>query len=127
MKFNLETARATYRIQSYNDHEIRVGGQCLTQSAIILPETLIVSGLPATSQDLTSEHFQQLRQLQPTPELVLLGTGARIHFPPPALMQILTSAKIGLEVMTTAAACRTYNVLVAEERQVALMVFMIAL
>ena len=52
------------------------------------------------------------------PEIVLLGTGATLRFPRPALSHCLTQAHIGLEVMDTAAACRTYNILVAEGRRV---------
>jgi len=49
---------------------------------------------------------------------VLLGTGSRQRFPRPALYVALTRARIGVEVMDTAAACRTYNILTAEGRRV---------
>lgn len=52
------------------------------------------------------------------PELVILGSGARIRFPAPALLRPLMDRRIGIEVMDTAAACRTYNVLLAEGRAV---------
>jgi len=52
------------------------------------------------------------------PELVLLGTGSCQRFPHPRLLRPLTDARIGVEVMTTAAACRTYNILMAEGRRV---------
>lgn len=52
-------------------------------------------------------------------EIVLLGTGSRLRFPHPALQQPLMAAGIGLEVMDTAAACRTYNILASEGRKVA--------
>ncbi|MGB4468151.1 MAG: Mth938-like domain-containing protein [Azovibrio sp.] len=52
-------------------------------------------------------------------EIVLLGTGLRLRFPHPALQQPLMAAGIGLEVMDTAAACRTYNILASEGRKVA--------
>ncbi|MGE5160400.1 MAG: Mth938-like domain-containing protein [Betaproteobacteria bacterium] len=61
--------------------------------------------------------FERLRALGP--EVALLGTGARQRFPHPRLSRALTEARIGLEVMTTAAACRTYNILMAEGRKVA--------
>jgi uncharacterized protein len=53
------------------------------------------------------------------PEVALLGTGSRQRFPHPRLSRALNEARIGLEVMTTAAACRTYNILMAEGRKVA--------
>ncbi|MDH4182570.1 MAG: MTH938/NDUFAF3 family protein, partial [Betaproteobacteria bacterium] len=52
-------------------------------------------------------------------EVVLLGTGSRQHFPHPRLSRSLADARIGLEAMNTAAACRTYNILMAEGRKVA--------
>ena len=53
------------------------------------------------------------------PEVVLLGTGAKLRFPHPRLTRLLSDARIGIEVMDLQAACRTYNILMAEERKVA--------
>jgi uncharacterized protein len=71
-----------------------------------------VSGFDA----LTAEDFADL--LRSEPEVVLLGTGARQRFPHPRLSAPLAAARVGLEVMDTQAACRTYNILVAEGRRV---------
>jgi uncharacterized protein len=57
--------------------------------------------------------------LMRAPEIVLLGTGPRLRFPSPAVYASLLKARIGVEVMDTAAACRTYNILAAEGRRVA--------
>ncbi len=65
---------------------------------------------------LTAEHFARVAAL--TPELVIFGSGARLRFPAPALLRPLIDAAIGVETMDTAAACRTYNVLLAEGRSV---------
>ena len=73
-------------------------------------------------EDLSTGAFDTIAALQP--ELVLLATGDQQRFPIPALMAYLPSRGIGLEVMTSAAACRTYNVLVAEDRRVALAVIL---
>jgi uncharacterized protein len=54
------------------------------------------------------------------PELILIGTGSRQRFPAPELLKNLISAKIGFEIMDSQAACRTYNILVGEGRQVLL-------
>ena len=67
---------------------------------------------------LTAENFAELANLGV--EIVLLGTGTRQRFPHPRLTAALSRAHVGLEVMDTKAACRTYNSLVAEERRVAL-------
>jgi uncharacterized protein len=66
--------------------------------------------------DLSSAHFDELAALQP--ELVVFGSGSRLRFVSPALLSGLYQARIGIETMDTAAACRTYNVLVAEGRRV---------
>ncbi len=65
---------------------------------------------------LDSRHFESL--LAHNPEIVILGTGSTQQFPHPALVQSLYSAGIGLEVMDTRAACRTYNILCSEGRKV---------
>ena len=65
---------------------------------------------------LAAVHFEAIAAL--SPELVIFGSGARLRFPHPSLMKILISRRIGFETMDTAAACRTYNVLLAEGRAV---------
>lgn len=71
---------------------------------------------PADFGALTPAHFDELLQLEP--ELVIFGSGARLRFPTPALLSSLMAQRIGVESMDTAAACRTYNVLVSERRSV---------
>ncbi len=67
-------------------------------------------------EDLTEEHFTRLVATQP--ELVIFGSGHRLRFPPPAYLRALMQKRIGIETMDTLAACRTYNVLAGEGRQV---------
>lgn len=87
------------------------------QSLVVLPHQLLedwnVSGFDALNETAVGE----LAALDV--EIVLLGTGARLRFPHPRLLQPLYAAGIGVEVMDTNAACRTYNILVAEDRKVA--------
>jgi uncharacterized protein len=93
-----------------------VNGARHEASVIVLPERIEpwpVAGFAA----LTEAHFAALAAL--APEVVLLGTGDRLRFPPPQLVAPLARAGIGLEVMDLRAACRTFNILAAEERQVA--------
>jgi len=85
-------------------------------SLIVMPEYLQpwdVGGFAA----LEPGDFAALAALKP--EVVLLGTGAKIRFPHPRLTSALSQARIGVEVMDNQAACRTYNILMAEERKVA--------
>jgi len=71
----------------------------------------------ATSfESLSAEHFERVAALGP--ELVVFGSGARLRFPRPAVLRPLIEARIGVETMDSAAACRTYNVLLAEGRRV---------
>jgi uncharacterized protein len=78
---------------------------------------LVLAGLRA-------ELFDAIARRDEVPEIVLLGTGARLRFPPMALLRPLSGAAIGYEVMDTAAACRTYNILMGEGRRVlALLLF----
>jgi uncharacterized protein len=70
----------------------------------------------ARFEDLTAEHFERLAQTQP--ELVIFGSGTRLRFAPPALLRALMENRIGIETMDTLAACRTYNILAGEGRQV---------
>jgi uncharacterized protein len=67
-------------------------------------------------EDLTEEHFTQLAATQP--ELVIFGSGSKLRFAPPAFMRALMQKRIGIETMDTLAACRTYNILAGEGRQV---------
>lgn len=66
--------------------------------------------------DLTAEHFARLAQTKP--ELVIFGSGIHLRFAPPALLRALMENRIGIETMDTLAACRTYNILAGEGRQV---------
>jgi len=68
--------------------------------------------------ELESEHFAQMVALKP--ELIIIGTGNKQHFPKPELLKPLICAKIGFEIMNSQAACRTYNILIGEGRQVLL-------
>ena len=67
-------------------------------------------------EDLTEAHFALLAETRP--ELVIFGSGNRLRFPPPAFMRLLMQKRIGMETMDTLAACRTYNILAGEGRQV---------
>ena len=66
--------------------------------------------------DLSEAHFERMLALKP--ELVIFGSGARIRFAKPSLYRALINARIGVETMDLAAACRTYNVLASEGRAV---------
>ena len=100
----------------YGEGFVQLNGARRDSSVIVLPER-VLDWAPASFAALAEEHFAQIAAL--APELVLLGTGGRLRFPHPRLTAPLARAGIGLEVMDVQAACRTYNILVAEERVVA--------
>ena len=86
-------------------------------SMITMPDKIIENWQAAEVEKLTEEHFELLIPYEP--EIILLGTGATLRFPSPLVTKNLLESKIGVEVMDTNAACRTYNILMAEGRNVA--------
>ena len=86
-------------------------------SSIIVSTRQVVPDWPVDSvENITEQHLEKVLDLKP--ELVLIGTGAKQKFLPPRQMMFFYSRNIGLEVMTTDAACRTFNVLASESRKV---------
>jgi uncharacterized protein len=104
------------RFTGYGDGFVLINTARRETSVIVLPERMI-DWPPQRFDALAIEHFAALAALEV--EVVLLGTGARQRFPASALTEPLRAARIGLEVMDVPAACRTYNILLAEERRVA--------
>jgi uncharacterized protein len=116
MKIHLETGQGRNIVRAYATGEVTINQQVYHSSLILLPERIVGEWRPRTVEDLGEGDFQMMAELQP--ELAILGTGARLRFPRPQLTRPLVDAHIGLEVMDTAAACRTYNILMAEGRVV---------
>ena len=116
MKLHATRASGVNTITGYGEGYVMVNGERRASSVIVLPDRIEPWERKEFSQ-LTEADFQFLQGLGV--EIVLLGTGARQRFPHPRLTAALAQAGIGLEVMDTQAACRTYNILVAEERKVA--------
>jgi uncharacterized protein len=103
-------------ITGYGEGYVVVNGERRASSVVVLPDRIEQWDV-AAFDSLTAEDFAFLKKLGV--EIVLLGTGSRQRFPHPRLAASLAQAGIGLEVMDVQAACRTYNILVAEERKVA--------
>ena len=117
MKLHLTTAENNNLITACGEGYVEINKQRYTQNLIILPQTLILDWQVTSFAELTNEHFRQIVELKP--EVVLLGTGAAHLFLHPKHYQQLTDNGIALECMNTAAACRTYNILMSEGRTVA--------
>jgi uncharacterized protein len=109
--------RATYNtITAYGEDYVQVNGSRYGSSLIVTMQEVLEWPVRDFSM-LKGEDFEALRAL--APEIVLLGTGPRQRFPPARLTAPLAQAGIAVEVMDLKAACRTYNILAAEERKVA--------
>ena len=118
MKLHSTETQQYQTVSSYDDTGVELNAIRFEQSLIVLPETS-PAPWPVTSFDaLTAEHFDQIDATQP--DVVILGTGARQRFVHPKLTAVLTARRIGVECMDNQAACRTYNILMAEGRKVAL-------
>ncbi len=116
MKFHLQTTAGQNLFTGHGAGYVAINGTRYTRSLLVTPDRL-VDDWPATDfASLSTEHFEQFLALKP--DLVLLGTGATLRFPRPELARSLHAARIGLEVMDNAAVCRTYNILLAEGRNV---------
>ncbi|HEY8117658.1 MAG TPA: Mth938-like domain-containing protein [Methylophilaceae bacterium] len=117
MKLHLTHAAGNQLITGYGSGWVQVNELRYVHSLIVLPERLITDWPATDFGSLEAVHFETLLELKP--EVVLLGTGDKHRFIHPRLSRSLTEAGIGVECMDTAAACRTYNILMAEGRHVA--------
>lgn len=116
MKLHLDTGSARKIFTAHGEGYVAVSGERFEHPVAITPERVLSDWQPQDFDALEELHFDYFLTLQP--ELVLLGTGVQQRFAHPRLYQKLTAARIAVECMNTAAACRTYNILVAEERKV---------
>jgi uncharacterized protein len=116
VKLHASLPGAVNTFTGYGEGYVLINGQRRDSSVVVLPDRVLE--WPAQRFDaLTAEDFSLFPELKA--EIVLLGTGRRQRFPHPRLTAALGRAGIGVEVMDLQAACRTYNILVAEERKVA--------
>jgi uncharacterized protein len=117
MKLELDSADGGNRIDGYDDDGIRINGRSHDR-ALLMTRTQFFSdfSLPSLAM-LGDEVIERIAALKPA--LLLIGSGAKHCFPPTHVMVSLTQRRIGVEVMTTAAACRSYAVLSGEGRDVA--------
>jgi uncharacterized protein len=116
VKFHLQTP-ASNVITGCGDGWVRVGAHEYRENVVLLPDDVITGWAPQGFEALSEQDFAGL--LASRPEIVLLGSGRTQRFLHPRVLAPLTTAHIGVEVMDTRAACRTFNILVAEGRHVA--------
>ncbi|HEX4269590.1 MAG TPA: Mth938-like domain-containing protein [Steroidobacteraceae bacterium] len=122
MKFTLENSSRVNLVRAYSRAELRIGEELVRSSCIVSADRLITDWPPARFDALRPEHLQAIFELEP--EVVLLGTGERQRFPPADVRAPFAERRVGLEVMDLGAACRTYNILVQEERHAVAVLFL---
>ncbi|HWF99415.1 MAG TPA: Mth938-like domain-containing protein [Steroidobacteraceae bacterium] len=115
MKFTLESSSRVNLVRAYSQTELWIGEEHVRSSCIVSADRLITDWPPASIEALRPEHLEAIFALEP--EVVLLGTGERQRFPAADIRAAFATRAVGLEVMDLGAACRTYNVLVQEERR----------
>ena len=116
MKLHADPMQGQNAISRHSPEGVIVNGQAWRQSVIVPWHGTVQPWGPIHADDLAETHFDMLASL--SPEIVIFGSGARLQFPKPALLKALMGRRIGIESMDTPAACRTYNVLLAEGRSV---------
>ena len=116
MQLTRENPEFRYSIRAVDATGVTVNDRRLERSFILTPDTLVEDWAPSDPAALVPADLEPLLALQPA--LVLLGTGPRLRFPPPAVMAACLSRGIGLESMDNAAAARTFTVLAGEGRRV---------
>ena len=116
MKFQPDTQAGVNVVTRHESGRIWVGATPFTRSVLVPWTGTPLDWEPQGFDELTAAAFERIAALRP--ELVIFGSGARLRFAAPALMRGLIEQRIGVETMDTAAACRTYNVLVNEGRRV---------
>lgn len=117
MPLTLDDNQANYQIRAFKPGHIQVNQTLFTHSIIVTPNKLIENWAPQHISELTHDHLKMITNLHP--DILIIGTGSVLQFPAIELYGDLINEGIGVEIMDTSAACRTYNVLTSENRNVA--------
>ncbi|MGA9572901.1 MAG: Mth938-like domain-containing protein [Lysobacterales bacterium] len=116
MEFNLEIPQNQFFIRSVSEKGIRVDQELFSRPFIISGQRIVPEWNVESVDDIDEASLQAVFELEP--EVILIGTGKKQVFLPPATQVHFYRRNVGFEVMTTDAACRTFNVLATEGRQV---------
>ncbi len=119
MHFTEDKPSGNYIINEYSKNTVTINNQCYEKSLYLSPNTIIEQVSLRHSSDLTLESIKFITDL--SPELVILGSGISLQFPPASVIAHFASNGIGFEAMDHSAACRTYAVVSAEQRDVGLL------
>lgn len=116
MRFQPDRANGVNLITRHEPGRVWVGAQTFEGGVVVPWKGPVQPWAARTAGDLSPVDFERLLALKP--ELVVFGSGSSLVFPVPALLRALIAARVGVDTMDTAAACRTYNVLATEHRAV---------
>jgi uncharacterized protein len=116
MKLHVHRDSALNTVTAYGEGWLEINARRYGHALLVQPEAPVEPWAPARFEDLAPEHFEAIAAH--APEVVLLGTGPVLRFAHPRLFAALAARRIGVETMDTGAACRTYNILMAEGRRV---------
>ena len=122
MKLHSTQTQQYQTVTAYDQQGVEFNAKRFEHSLIVLPEVAPALWNVTHFDTLTADDFVQVNSTKP--DVVILGTGVRQRFIHPKLIAVLTSQRIGVECMDNQAACRTYNILMAEGRKVALALIM---
>ncbi|MFO1407209.1 MAG: Mth938-like domain-containing protein [Steroidobacteraceae bacterium] len=117
MKFNLDPPGGRLLVRAWTPGEIRIGDRAWTRSVLLGHDGTVAEWRPSCIEDLVEADLDAVLALGP--EVILIGSGTRQRFPDRARLAPLYAARVGFEIMDSGAACRTYNLLAAEGRNVA--------
>ena len=116
MKFAEDHNTSKYQITGYESDGVEINGLMHKQAFILSPMELVNDWQPQDLASLKIEHFEAFYTMKP--EVIILGTGAKQIFPDREILKYLVQNRIGYEIMDTPAACRTFNIIMAEGRTV---------
>lgn len=122
MKLHSTETKQYQTVTAYDEDGVELNAIRFTHSLVVLPESDPAPWPVDSFEALTAASFEQIDAT--APDVVILGTGERQRFVHPKLTAALTARRIGVECMDNQAACRTYNILMAEGRKVALALIM---
>ena len=116
MKLYADASGSLNTVTGYGAGYVEINLRRFEHALIVQPEGEVLDWAAGSFEALAGAHFEAL--LAHAPEIVIVGTGDRQRFPHPRLIAALIDARVGVEVMDTRAACRTYNILMHEGRKV---------
>jgi uncharacterized protein len=122
MKFSEEHENQAFVITGYDLQSIHINNKPFNRGFILSSDSFNPDWSPQSYTDLKVSHLDEIFALRP--ELILLGTGEKQIFPSKDIYLALIDSNIGFEVMNTQAACRTFNILTADDRNVAAALFL---